>query len=126
MIALLAHWRLAAAGAAGIAAAVLLFSLQHERHARTEAEQRRDEAEAEAAAAVAQGKLEQAAGAVAAVAQTRTVRIVTQSQEAAHAIVDLPGADQALPQPVRDGWLAGVRGLREPAAGADAADLAGG
>ncbi|OYX29413.1 MAG: hypothetical protein B7Y99_13220 [Caulobacterales bacterium 32-69-10] len=126
MIALLTHWRLGATCLAGIAAALLLALLQHERQARTEAERRLDEAQVQASAAHAQGELEQSAGAAAAAAQTRTVHIVTRSEEAAHAIVDLPGADQALPQPVRDGWLAGVRELRQPAAGAHSADSAGG
>lgn len=126
MIALLGHWRLIAAGGVALAAAVSLLLLQHERQARFEAERGRDRAIAEAVAARTQGELDRTAAAAAATAQTRTVKIVTRSEEAAHAVLDLPGADQTLPQPLRDAWLAGVRGLREPEDADRSADPDGG
>lgn len=126
MIALITHWRAFAAGAAAIAAALLMGLLQHERQARAEAERQQAQAEAQARAAQAQGELERATEAAAIAAETRAVHIVTRSEEAAHAILDLPGADQALPESVRDGWAAGVLGLRQPAAGGPAADHPGG
>ena len=126
MIAPLARWKAAVACGAGIAAAVVLLLLQHERHARVEAERGRAEAQAQVVAARAQAELDQAAGAAAAAAQGRTLHIDSRSEEAAHAILDLPGADQALPQAVRDGWTAGVRGLRDAPSGSGDADPAGG
>jgi hypothetical protein len=126
MIALLAHWRLAAAAAATIAVALLLLLLQHERYARAQAERGFAAARAEAASARAQASLETAAGTAAAAAERRTVHVVTRSEEAAHAILDLPGAGQALADPVRDAWVSAVRGLREPAAGAVDAERPGG
>jgi hypothetical protein len=126
MIAVLTHWRALVAGAAGFAAAMLLVLLQHERQGRIEAERRRDEAQAQVSTARAQAELERTAGAAAIAAQTRTVHIVTRSEEAAHAVLALPGADEALPEAVRDRWAAGVLSLRDAGAGAGDADHPGG
>jgi hypothetical protein len=123
---ILAHWKAAAFGAAGIAAAMLLLLLQRERHARLDAERLRQAALAQASAARAQAALNQAAGTAAVAAETRTVHIVTRSEEAAHAILELPTADAPLPDAVRDGWAAGVDGLRRADAEPAAPDHSGG
>ena len=113
---LLARRRLIGAGAAVLCVAVLLLALRHEHRAHAEAERQRDQAEARAIAAEAQASLDRTAGGAAAQADARAATVTTKGQEAVHAILSTPGADARLPDAVRSVWLAGVVGMRQPAA----------
>jgi hypothetical protein len=103
-----ANWRLAALAAAVAAALGTYAYVGHLRHAATHAR-------AQAAAAIVQGKADLAT--VQAVDHyTHDLTVIHDRAERATDVVQAAaGATTPVPPDVLAGWIAGVRGLREPA-----------